>query len=554
MLEQTAPQPKPSQATRLIALADEATCWHTPEGEAYATIQVAGHHEHHRLRQKMFRQWLAQRYYQHFKGAPSAQALSDALAVLEAKAHFEGDEHHAYVRVAEYGGVIYLDLANEHWEAVAISPTGWQVIANPPVAFRRSRGMLALPIPQQGGSVKQLSDYINLDAKREGDWHLLIACLLAMFRPKGPYPILIFHGEQGSAKSTTVKLLRMLVDPNKSLLRAAPRDERDLMIAACNGWVLAYDNLSHLDPWLSDGFCRLSTGGGLSTRELYSDADELLLEAQRPVIFNGIEELATRPDVLDRGSMFCLPTISKENRRTEADLWQQFEHDRPYILGALLDAVCGAMRDLASTKLESLPRMADFATWATAAEKALGWNSGTFMKSYTQNQEEANDLALDASPLTGPLKKFLTLPTATPSWTGSATDLLMKLHDRADEQVRRLKSWPSTPRALSNALRRLAPNLRASGIALTFSRINKGSSITIEHSCESPTPAAPPTPSPVFQGVRGVDEQGGVGGGDLFEGQLHLVTPQFMKASVGSGDGVDEFALHSHEEVISDET
>jgi putative DNA primase/helicase len=105
-------------------------------GEAFASVLVGDHYEHHRLRSKLFKQWLAQQYYQHSNGAPSAQAVSDALSVLEAKSIFDGKERQVHVRLAELDDVIYLDLANENWEAVAISPTGWHAIANPPVAFR----------------------------------------------------------------------------------------------------------------------------------------------------------------------------------------------------------------------------------------------------------------------------------------------------------------------------------------------------------------------------------------------------------------------------------
>lgn len=476
----TASKPeRTSQATQLIQLAGDAALWHTPDGEAFASIRVADHHEHYRLRSKEFKQWLAKHYYQHSNGAPSAQGVNDALAVLEAQAYFDGKECPVHVRVAEYDGVIYLDLANETWEAVAITSTGWHIV-HPPVAFRRSRGMLALPIPQPGGNVDRLKSYLNLDPTRETDWTLLVACVLAMFRPRGPYPVIILHGEQGSAKSTLVRVLRMLLDPNKSLLRTSPRDERDLMIAANNGWVLAYDNLSHLEPWLSDGFCRLSTGGGLGTRQLYSDADELILEAQRPVIINGIEELATRGDLLDRAALFYLPTITKETRRTEADFWEEFEQDRPYILGALLDVVCGAMHELPSTKLPSLPRLADFATWATAAEKALGWTPGTFIKAYTANQKDVNEITLEASPITAPLKQVLALPSSKPSWSGTATKLLEELNGQADDHTKRLKGWPKKANGLSNTLRRLAPNLREANIDVTFTRDTGVRTIHIE--------------------------------------------------------------------------
>src|SRR5262249_30177683 len=134
----------------------------------------------------------------------------------------------------------------------------------------------------------------------EGDWRLVVSWLLAALRPVGPYPVLVVYGEQGSAKSSLVRVLRALVDPNTAALRRPPREERDLVIAATNGWLIALDNLSHLPDWLSDGLCCLATGSGFATRELYTDADEAIFAARRPVVLNGIEEVATRGDLLDR--------------------------------------------------------------------------------------------------------------------------------------------------------------------------------------------------------------------------------------------------------------
>ena len=102
--------------------------------------------------------------------------------------------------------------------------------------------------------------------------------------------MLVLSGEQGSAKSTFSGILRALVDPNTAPLRALPREDRDLFIAATNGHVLAFDNVSGLPAWLSDTLCRLATGGGFAVRQLYTDQDEVLFDATRPMILNGIED------------------------------------------------------------------------------------------------------------------------------------------------------------------------------------------------------------------------------------------------------------------------
>ena len=452
-----------SQSTQLVMLAKEegAELWHSNEMEPFAAIKVQEHRENWPLASIGFRRWLCRKFYEVNQKAPGSQALQDALSVLAGMALFDGPEYAVFTRLAGCEGAIYLDLTNIGWEVVEITASGWRVLTDPPVKFRRARGMLALPNPVHGGDIRDLRHFINVD---DHDWPLVLAWLVAALRPTGPYPILVIHGDQGSAKSTAERILRSLVDPNRAALRAEPKDPRDLMIAASNGWVVALDNLSRLSTWLSDALCRLATGGGFSTRELYSDDGEKLFDAQRPVILNGIEELATRGDLLDRAIIIYLPRISKQQRVEESVLWQRLEQAQSSILGAALDAVSHALANVDRVHLAELPRMADFAKWATAAESGLGLEPGTFIAAYTRNQESANDLTLEASPIVGPIQELVDLG----EWKGTATQLLSALETRVSEQTRKLKSWPKDGRALSNALRRLAPNLRESGVSVEF--------------------------------------------------------------------------------------
>ena len=193
------------------------------------------------------------------------------------------------------------------------------------------------------------------------DFVLVVAWALACLRNRGPYPVIVLSGEQGSAKSTFSAILRALLDPNTAPLRALPREDRDLFIAASNGHVLAFDNVSGLPAWISDTLCRLATGGGFAVRQLYTDQDEVLFDAARPVILNGIEDIVTRPDLADRAVFLTLEPIPEERRRPEQELWAAFEAERPRILGVLLDAVAKGLAELPRTRLDKLPRMADFA-------------------------------------------------------------------------------------------------------------------------------------------------------------------------------------------------
>ncbi len=461
--------PKENQSKFLVDLAFGADLFHTADGDVgYATIPVNGHHETWAIRSKVFRQWLSHQFYLKKGRPPASQPLKDAIALLDARAQFEGRQEETYIRIARTAYSLYVDLLNEGWEVIEISANGWQIVKDPPVKFRRARGMLALPYPTRGGSIEELFRFANIEAGR--DRILVIGAMLQCFRPNGPYPIVVIHGGQGSAKSTTAKILKSIVDPNTAPLRSAPKDERDIMIAASNGWILAYDNLSHLPPWLSDILCRLATGGGFGTRELYTDSDEVLFNAQRPVIMNGIEEIAVRADFLDRAIIIYLPEIPEGKRRDEKRFWQDFRDAAPGILGALLDAVCCAFRGEDAVELAEMPRMADFVRWVTAAESALGWEPGTFLRAYKANIEDANQLALEASPVAAEIFKFAERTTG--EWKGSAKDLLEVLSAAASLETTKQRSWPKSANWLSNVLRRLQPNLEKEGVKVEFGRDN----------------------------------------------------------------------------------
>jgi hypothetical protein len=459
---------KPTQAQLLVRCAAGAELFHAPSGEAYASVPVGDHRETHQVKSKGFRRWLVRGYFDRHDRPPGAQALQDALGLLEARAQFDGFEREVHVRVAGTEGAVYVDLANERWEVAEIKPSGWRVVPGEwiPVRFRRSRGMLALPNPARTrgrddgpGLNGLLRDFINV--KNDDALKLVIAWLLQALRPTGPYPVLLFQGEQGSAKSTAERLVRSLVDPSTAPLRTTPRSERDLVIAATNSWCVAFDNISTLQPWLSDAMCRLSTGGGFSARELYTDSEEVLFDATRPLLLNGITDVATRPDFLDRALTVTLPPIPEEKRRPEAALWREFEKARPHILAALFDAVAGALSAVESVRLEGMPRMADFAVWVTAAEEALGWEPGAFMAAYNGNRAEATESALEADSVALAIAEFM---EDKDEWTGTAGELWEALNGLVEESIRHTKAWPGAPNALSARLKRLAPVLRGIGI------------------------------------------------------------------------------------------
>jgi hypothetical protein len=449
----------------LTRLLDEIELWHDENDDPYLTLVQGDHRENWRIGKRFpaFRRWLSKRCYEVTGGMLTVNTLAEIASLLEGRAVHDGQRYPVYRRIAGHGGKFYLDLCDEKWRAVEIDADGWRIVEEPPVKFRRAKAMHPLPIPKEAdaGAVGELlKPFLNV---KDAQWPLVAAWLAAALRPAGPYPLLKLLGEQGAAKTTTARALRALIDPNAAPVRAEPRNAHDLMIASNNGWLLCLDNLSYIPPWLSDALCRVSTGGGFSTRTLYSDEDETIFDARRPVILTSIEDIGARSDLLERSLIIELPTIREGARRAERAFWQEFEEKRPKILGALLNAVAGAMRRLPEVERQpgaELSRMADFEQWGRAVEGPLGLEPGTFAESYAANREAATQIALESSPVVAALFQLL---EQYPRIEKTATVLLNDL-GLFDSELKRSPGWPKTPRVLSQILRRGAPNLRQVGI------------------------------------------------------------------------------------------
>ena len=450
---------KESQADALIRIATtEAFLFHDKAKDGYASITINGHKETWPLGSRFFRQWLVRRYYEQTEKSPNSEALRQALNVIEAKAIFDGPEITLSLRVAEFENALWYDLANGAWQAVKITPDGWAVVDSPPILFRRFKNTAAQVLPERGGSLDLLKKYINLKDKE--DWMLLTALIIHTYIPGIPHAIPVFYGDKGAAKTRAQRVIRKLVDPAIRDTMTLPNDKNELVLMLMRNYAPCFDNLDGLSPWQSDMLCQAATGGGISKRELYTDMDEVILSFLRCPMLNGINLVASRDDLLDRSVLFKLDRIDEENRKTEKEFWQEFETDRPLILGAISDTLAGALKIYPTVKLPVLPRMADFATWGYAIMEAAGGAGLAFLQAYRKNIAGAVEEAVTSDIIGAAVIEFM---TDKDEWKGTATDLIEKLNElpSVDEKD---KAWPKRPNTLTRRLNRIKSALADYGI------------------------------------------------------------------------------------------
>jgi len=465
----------------LMTLAKAAQCFQSADGRFHVRVGLGGCDEILEVRSRAFHDWLLDAYLKEFHALPPRWVVNRVLDALEAGARFAVDKPTVHVRVGRgLGGnksCYYLDLGDASGTAVEIGAGGWSVVDRPPVHFRRPEGSLPLPEPSHEGSIELLQPFVNLG---EPEFRLLIGWMASALRPMASYPVLSIHGERGSSKSTLAQIVRKLIDPQSVPFLWVPRSARELMITAAGGWLLTIDNVSTLPDWLSNGLCSLATGGGIAGRMPFTTDESNVIYAVRPVVLNGIDEFVGRDDLADMSVFLNLPPISPSRRRTEDEFWTQFDRQYPRILGGLLNAVAGALRELPSVKLMELPPMADFAFFGEAIGRALGWPAGAFISAYDNNRRGTSARALEESLLGTALIKMIEWGEPE-TWTGSPQELLDLLARWVSPcEAQAGKQWPRTPAMLANELRRLAPELRTRGIDILFRRTSTSRLITVQ--------------------------------------------------------------------------
>jgi hypothetical protein len=453
---------KASAADRAISYVLEAgvELFHDQHGEAFIAFDnLQGRTEVWPIKSKAASNLLRCSFYSREGRGLSGDALSTARGTLAAQAQFQGMERRLALRVAHVDGAIWYDLGD--WRAVRITAKGWEVIERPPILFRHFSHQSPQAEPLGGGNLDQVLHLFNVQGST--DRLLLKVYLVAGLLSGIPLPVLLIYGEQGSAKTSLLKILRALLDPSSLATVAPPDNLREFVQQAAHHRTLYLDNLSYFPGWMSDALCRLCTGEGFSKRELYTDDEDIVYNFRGLGGITGINLVVTKPDLLDRAIILRLDPIPDHQRRTEEELWDRFNSLRPQLLGAMFDVLADALQCYPRVNISRLPRLADFARWGVAIAQALGHQDVEFLEAYGVNVTTQNEAALEESVVAQALLEPL---GRVQQWVGSSTQLLEELVSQS-EQLHlnvRAKAWPKSPSALSRRIREILPNLRLAGI------------------------------------------------------------------------------------------
>lgn len=467
---------KKSQAEIMGEIAQQAKYLTSDTDDIYAVINMESHNEVYKVRGRKYRLWLLNKFYAHTGGIPKKETVNQVIDMVEAWADFGGENQNLHLRVAEKDGKFYYDLSNGTRQIVEISQEGCQVLDNPPPLFYRTANMTSQVSPNFDGDINLLFKHIKL--KEKEDQILLLTYILSSLVPNIPHVVLVLSGEKGAAKSTTLRMLRSIIDPAKRDLLTMPRGYQDLVLVLGNNYMPCFDNLQMLTTDISDLLCVASTGGSVSKRKLYTDDEEVIIEIRRCIGLNGINTVVAKEDLTDRSLFIKLERILKKDRKEEREIWEDFNRDKPEIVGGLLSTLAKAMKIYPDIKLEELSRMADFTRWGYAIAQALGYDGEEFIEAYHNNQTMANEEALSNNPISSAI---LALMKTEQKWEGSVTQFYDALNFVAGKERinTRVRYWPKAPHALSRRLNEFKSNLAEWGIFFEIRNTGENKVITL---------------------------------------------------------------------------
>ena len=456
---------KKGQIDILIDIVEDIETYRTSMDETYVTIQIRENNVN--VKSERFKKWIVSQFYNIESKIPTNDNIAKIILLLESRAMNEVNEVLVERRCATVDNCIYYDLKDDSCNVVKVSRDGWEIIKDPPVIFARTKTMYRQVTPERNGNLDILDKWFRY--KDENHLILQKVILVASLIPNIARPIQVLHGEKGSSKTSTMKLVRDIIDPAIVPVVSIPKTIDDLAVYISKNYVPCFDNIDTISNQVSDLLCIAVTGGGHTKRKLYTDDEEQVMFFQRFIVLNGINVVATRPDLLDRCILLELERIPPNERKEEKVLREEFEKDKPIILGAIFETLSKAMSIYDQVELNNLGRMADFTRWGYAIAEVLGIGGDKFLEAYLNNQNNANIEALESHPVGFAMYNFMEDKTV---WSGSPTKLLSELEIVAGfEKIDTTNSnWAKTPNVLSRRLNEIKSNLLDLGIEFERSK------------------------------------------------------------------------------------
>lgn len=449
---------------------EQHTFYHDRAENPYVCVTKDGIMQYMEVYGNDYKKFVRYMYYARYQKAVPKDALQRVLDTLAVKAQIEGGEISPAYRCAYHEGKIFYYLADREQTVICIDENGYRVISESPVPFIKKPNMSEQVLPEESDiNLKKLGTrYWQFATADDRILHWIL--LISRFIAEGSQPLIYYFGDRGSAKSTSMKLDKMIVDPSEIDIKALPKNISDVVAAVSNQYMVCFDNVSRISEELSDIFCIVATHGYYSKKKLYSNNEEYAIKLNARVSFSGITNLSSKPDLIDRMVCMKLNRIDNSNRRTEEEIMKEFHTDLPYILDGIFMTLSKAIPIYENLDLEHLPRMADFAKWGYAIAEALGYGGDKFMRIYEKNQNELLENMVSEDAVITVLIEML---KKRHYFKGKVTELLSTLTTMAEDMNLDIRvGWARDASALSRRLYESQSVLSMFGVSIHRGKAN----------------------------------------------------------------------------------
>jgi len=349
--------------------------------------------------------------------------LENSLMHLSGLCYSAANTHELHTRIARHENHIWIDMCDDKWRAIKITPNeDWKVEEKPPILFRRYDHMK--PFTAEQGTKADLDAFlklINFGGENVARQKLLYAGYLAtQFLPDIQTALLMPVGPSGSAKSTMSVLTRSVIDPT-TVREITLTKNTDLPMTFMQHRLPVFGNCGYLTQEQSDMFCNLITGGSIYKRKLFTDSDSVQWTFMHSTILNGIAPPSLAPDLMTRTLKFELDTIPTAFMRAESDLMKDVDALMPRVRGYLMQLVAEALAG-PLPPADRMTRLGDFGRIGDFLTTKMGWERGEFLNAIIDTGIESSQEAVEADYVGGIL--LAVLEKNGDNWDGTASELM----------------------------------------------------------------------------------------------------------------------------------
>ena len=444
--------------------------------EVYAVVEINGHLETVELSSGRAIYWLNHMCQtNNVGGVHGDEFFKNILSVIIAEAQMsDTPREKIYTRAAFVQNTMYYDLGTTDWTFIKMTSDRMEVIPyaeNMPM-FRRSQS-LSRQTATNPGTTDALDQLVKL--LRIKDVDVFKVHLVTMFLPHITSPIMSFDGAAGSMKTTTTAAIKRIVDPSGSEVEdnctAMARND-DLVLQLYNRYMTAFDNVTRIDQNTSDILCRAVTGCSNSKRQLYTNADETILNFRTKIVMNGIVMIPEFPDLQDRMISYDRYPIEENQRLTGKEFHTRLNALLPSVLGCVLTILQKAIQ--CSVEIHPRTRLADFEAWGEKISQAMGNEPNTFLQKFYEKQRQTSIAARDVHPIVAAIEKMMEDREEYENTTSRCfSELKTVAHSMEIESDSRFVQFPKAPNKLREEITKVMPILGKIGIMVDFSSYTK---------------------------------------------------------------------------------